>query len=149
MENHTEIQSCLDFGAGQCSLEAYVTNKLEHEVEWTNYDPGIDGIDKLPDEKFDLILSSDVLEHIEPDHIADVLDWTTRHAKKYQYHLIACSPDIGKSLPDGRNRHLIVQKPLWWRHQFADLAGNIEFWSHEEVWKRKGIVPYCCILVSY
>jgi hypothetical protein len=126
-----------------------VKQYLDHEVEWTDYDPGVDGIDRLPKGKFHLIVSSDVMEHIEPDHLNDVLEWLTHHATKFQYHLIACSPDLGPPLPDGRNAHLIVQTPEWWREQFQD-RGIMEYWSHEEVLKRDSFyAPYCCIQLAY
>mgnify|MGYP007000267248 len=65
-------------------------------------------------EKTDLVYSSDVLEHIEVDQLETVIDKLYSIANKYQYHLIACHP-AKKRLSDGRNAHLIIEKPEWWK----------------------------------
>jgi hypothetical protein len=36
------------------------------------------------------------------------------------YHLIACYPSK-KFLPDGRNAHLIIEKPEYWRNKFKTI----------------------------
>jgi len=56
-------------------------------------------------------------------------DRTTR----YQYHLIACHP-AKKTLSDGRNAHLIIEKPDWWKSKLDNLQG----WNiiHEDTIER-------------
>ncbi len=119
LEEHPRIASVLDFGAGQGTLGKYVVEHLDRKIEWTNYDPGIKGIDVPPDGKFDLITSSDVLEHIEPEEIDNVIKWMADHAIDHQYHHIACFPSVKKSLPDGRPYHMIVEDVEWWIEAFA------------------------------
>lgn len=117
-----QIKSVLDFGAGQGSVGAYVLqNAVDVNVSWTNYDPGQPGIDTLPEEKFDLIISSDVLEHVEPAHIDETIKWMQEHANKALFHHIACDP-CGLILPDGRNAHLITERLDWWLPKF-DVPG--------------------------
>jgi len=128
------IESVLDFGAGQGTLEKYVKENLARSVAWTNYDPGIPGIDKAPSGMFDLIVSSDVLEHIEPNELQNVLDWMADHSIRGQYHHIACFK-AGKLLPDGRNVHLICEEPKWWVKTFERPGWDIQFWS--DTMKRK------------
>ena len=82
--------------------------QLEESNQVYNYDPVTSPID-LP-KKADLVYSSDVLEHIEPDQLESVLNNLYSIADKYQYHLIACHP-AKKKLSDGRNAHLIIEKP--------------------------------------
>ena len=70
----------------------------------------------------DLVYSSDVLEHVEPD----LIDETINHLfsiSNYQYHLIACHP-AKKALSDGRNAHLIIEDPSWWLKKFEAQLGN-------------------------
>jgi hypothetical protein len=148
LEKRPEIKTVLDYGAGQRTLEKFVKANCSRysELVWTNYDPGIDGIDTLPEEKFDLIVSSDVLEHVEPEQLPQVLKYLYEHNKYYQYHLIACDP-CGSKLPDGRNAHLIVEHPDWWAHQFRD-HGTIMYYANEMVRKRSTERHYACIQID-
>ena len=127
------ITTVLDFGAGQGTLGQYVTEACPW-VKWTSYDPGIPGIDTLPTGKFDLIVSSDVLEHIEPEEIDNVLEWLHEHARMSQYHHIACF-EAGARLPDGRLAHLIVEDVHWWKDKFTLPNWDIQFYS--DTMKRK------------
>ena len=102
------LQSILDFGCGK----GIPFKQLEESNQVYNYDPVTSPID-LP-KKADLVYSSDVLEHIEPDQLEGVLNNLYNIADKYQYHLIACHP-AKKKLSDGRNAHLIIEKPDWWK----------------------------------
>jgi hypothetical protein len=122
-----QLSSVLDYGAGKGNtskafLEQYPT------IHVHSYDPAtFPG--PLPS-KIDLIYSSDVLEHIEPDLIDETLEDLCSRAQKYQYHLIACHP-AKKALSDGRNAHLIVEDPSWWKAKIKNLYG----WNivHEEI----------------
>jgi hypothetical protein len=61
-----------------------------------------------------MIYSSDVFEHIEPEKLDEtILDLKAR-CSKVMYHLIACHP-AKRIMDDGRNAHLIIQHPDWWR----------------------------------
>lgn len=102
------LKSILDFGCGK----GMPFKQLEESNQVYNYDPVTSPID-LP-KKSDLVYSSDVLEHIETDQLEGVLNNLYNIADKYQYHLIACHP-AKKKLSDGRNAHLIIEKPEWWK----------------------------------
>ena len=96
----------LDYGAGKCTLQS----ALGFEIQ--NYDPCIPGLDEKP-RPADIVACIDVLEHIEPDCIDDVLDDLFRLTKKRAFFVIANRP-AKKTLPDGRNAHLIQEGPEWW-----------------------------------
>ena len=55
----------------------------------------------------------DVLEHVEPEYLQDVLADIKRCMKRAGLLVISTIP-AKKTLPDGRNAHLIVESPLWW-----------------------------------
>jgi 2-polyprenyl-3-methyl-5-hydroxy-6-metoxy-1,4-benzoquinol methylase len=79
-----DIKSVLDFGCGQRTLEKYVQASPDcHTVEWFNYDPGLPGLDELPTRNFDMIVSTDVLEHVEPELIDETIEWMQAHSKKF------------------------------------------------------------------
>ncbi|KKK87504.1 hypothetical protein LCGC14_2752570, partial [marine sediment metagenome] len=95
--NRPKYETVLDFGAGQGTLGKFVLDNIERrarapEIEWTNYDPGVLKYRKLPSERFDLIVSSDVLEHVEPEMIDQTCEWLRDHAAKALYLHIACDP---------------------------------------------------------
>lgn len=103
-------KTILDYGCGSGNMMQAV-KKLCTDVEPLGYDPGVEQYSQFPS-KVDMIYSVDVLEHIEPDNLVSSLKvlWNTANL---HYHNIACHP-AKKTLPDGRNCHLIVENPDWW-----------------------------------
>lgn len=101
-----ETRDVLDYGAGKGSLQA--------AIPWTiqEYDPAVRGKDALPTPA-DIVVCTDVLEHIEPECLDDVLDNIAGLTKKAAFLVIATRP-AKKVLPDGRNAHLIIKPPPWW-----------------------------------
>lgn len=96
----------LDYGCGQRTLEQGLGFGIR------NYDPCIAGLD-APPEPADLVVCTDVLEHVEPACIDEVLDDLKRLTRNAALLVIANRP-AKKSLPDGRNAHLIQQGRDWW-----------------------------------
>lgn len=92
------------------------------------YDPAIPEFFADP-EPADLLVSTDVLEHIEPDLLDNVLIHMKSKMKKQGFLTIGCSP-AAKKLPDGRNAHLIVQSPDWWieklKEHFTILSYSVQ-----------------------
>jgi cyclopropane fatty-acyl-phospholipid synthase-like methyltransferase len=116
-------QSILDFGCGKGNLVGKIKETYP-DIDVQGYDPANPEFDKsIDDILVDMILSSDVLEHVEPEYIVDTLKFLQTKSKFF-YHLIACSP-AKLILPDGRNAHLIVENDRWWRQQFLDLGYKI------------------------
>lgn len=99
-------RNVLDYGCGKCLL----SKNLPFAI--TNYDPFIPGLDNRPD-PHDFIVCTDVLEHIEPDCLNDVLDDIASLTKRVAMLVIAIGP-AQKFLPDGRNAHLIQENMCWW-----------------------------------
>ena len=102
--------SVLDYGCGKAALEPAVA-QFRPWLRWQNYDPAIEGLGaKSP---ADLVACTDVLEHVEPALLEDVLRDIREHTGKAVFLNIATRPAV-KTLPDGRNAHLIVETPDWW-----------------------------------
>ena len=103
------ITELLDYGAGKCRLR----DSLTESVKYTPYEPSNPEWSNTP-EPCEFVTCIDVLEHIEPDCLDDVLDDLKRVVKKYGFFTIHTGP-AQKILPDGRNAHL-TQEPLdWWK----------------------------------
>lgn len=101
----------LDYGCGAQTLQKNVPFPI------TNYDPFISGCDDEPD-PHDLVVCSDVLEHIEPDCLDDVL--AHLHAKTKIVLFADVATRLAKKvLADGRNAHLLVKDTLWWLNQIG------------------------------
>jgi hypothetical protein len=105
------LSSVLDYGCGKGHLK----NELGEIV--AEYDPAIEGKDADP-EPADLVVCSDVLEHIEPECLDQVLEHIRSRTKHWNLFVIATRPAI-KTLPDGRNAHLIIQNADWWHKRLS------------------------------
>lgn len=112
-----ESNSILDYGCGK----GFLSKELPFPI-W-EYDPAIPGKDHTP-RPADLVVCTDVLEHIEPNKLNYVLDDLRRVTKRLGYFVIHTGPS-SKLLADGRNAHLIQRGEKFWRtklEKFFELA---------------------------
>jgi len=107
--------SVLDFGCGHGALMASIQQAYP-DMHVDGYDPGNGQHNQIPARLFDAVVSADVFEHIEPKHLSDTLKLISSRMIIGGWFRIACYP-AKKHLPDGRNAHLIVESPDWWREQ--------------------------------
>jgi 2-polyprenyl-3-methyl-5-hydroxy-6-metoxy-1,4-benzoquinol methylase len=108
-----QASSILDYGCGQGSLAATLRAQPWNGIRISEYDPAIRGKDMMP-EFADLVVCTDVLEHIEPDRLGNVLAHLKLLARKAVFAVISLKTS-NKTLKDGRNAHLIVQPGAWWK----------------------------------
>lgn len=120
-----QMNSLLDFGCGKGGL-IQVIKELHPAIKQVDgYDPGYVEFEKLPTVPYDCVVSTDALEHIEPEYLIPSLKTIDKLFTKYCFLRIACYP-AKKKLPDGRNAHLIVEKPQWWIDKItAHVNGTI------------------------
>ena len=97
----------LDYGCGKRTLE----QALGFDI--FNYDPAIEGLEGN-NHPHNIVYCGDVLEHIEPHLLDDVLQ-DIRRCMLVRGLLVASIVPAKKKLPDGRNAHLIVESADWWR----------------------------------
>lgn len=102
----------LDYGCGQGHLKHLLS---EYEVE--EYDPAIEEKSELP-ARADIVVCSDVLEHIEPDCLDEVLNHLRALAKRHIVMVIA-TKQSNKIMADGRQAHLIVESASWWNYRLS------------------------------
>jgi 2-polyprenyl-3-methyl-5-hydroxy-6-metoxy-1,4-benzoquinol methylase len=111
LRNLAHAQSVLDYGCGKGTLAEAVS------FEVREYDPAIVGKDKDP-QPADLVVCTDVLEHIEPEYLDAVLAHLaslTRLASFFVVHTGLAQ----KELADGRNAHLIIENSEWWHRKIG------------------------------
>lgn len=106
-----QSRDLLDYGCGQGTL----ARELDFPIRL--YDPCIAGLDAEP-APADVVTCTDVLEHIEPECLEDVLDDLRRLTRRLGLFVIATRP-AQKVLADGRNAHLIQQPWEWWQARLA------------------------------
>jgi 2-polyprenyl-3-methyl-5-hydroxy-6-metoxy-1,4-benzoquinol methylase len=120
-----KYRSILDFGCGKGSLKPAIAS-IAPELTVMEYDPAIPGKDALPEGAVDFLVALDVMEHIEPAYLPAVCEVMRDIKPKLAMLQIALTPAL-KTLPDGRNAHLIVQPPAWWLAQlkpYFETAGT-------------------------
>ena len=103
-----KIRYLLDYGAGKCRLK----DALTVDVKYTPYEPSNELWSSTP-EPTEFVACIDVLEHIEPELIDNVLNDLQRVVMKFGLFTIHTGP-AAKTLPDGRNAHLIQEPLSWW-----------------------------------
>ena len=110
------VNTILDWGAGKGQMRKLLKKEAPHIV-YTPYDPGMPEYDVLPDGPFDMVISTDVMEHIEPDLIEETLRQMWNRTKYVLIQNIACSKAGSNFLYgpyEGQNVHLIIEDTDWW-----------------------------------
>ena len=100
-------KTILDYGCGENRLALALA-----PIRVSGYDPGIPERATMP-KPCELVVCTDVLEHVEPDKLTAVLDHLWRITGKVGYFVI-CTRAANALLPDGRNAHLSIHPADWW-----------------------------------
>jgi hypothetical protein len=135
-----EIKSILDYGCGKAIF--WKNNVLTWKVmfQWPSsiqgrlslYDPAINEDvntftkgktelcihNTIPAGRSDLVICTDVLEHVPEHNIPSTLDSILIKSRRFVYLNISCYAAT-KTFPDGTNLHLTLKSPAWWREQIA------------------------------
>jgi Methyltransferase domain len=119
----TGATSLLDYGCGSKRSLLQSLN-LPVDVVYEGYDPAIPEYASPPCPA-ELVVCIDVLEHIEPDLLDNVLDNLAALCDPYGLFTIHSGPAV-KILSDGRNAHLTQQGPDWWMPRLRQRFEVIE-----------------------
>lgn len=122
-------QDILDYGCGKGTLGHNMPFKINQ------YDPAILKHSDLP-KAADIVVCTDVLEHVEPECIDEVLDHIASLTKVLCYLQIA-NGKAKKILPDGRNAHLIQENSNWWFEKLSKRLKIISFSCEEPDYTNK------------
>lgn len=113
--------SVLDYGCGK----GYLAKALPFAIH--EYDPAIAEKSARP-QPSDLVICTDVLEHVEIEHLPGVLDDLRRVTKQVAYFVVHTGPS-GKTLADGRNAHMIQQDAAWWSDRLKAFFRIGKVWN--------------------
>lgn len=118
------VNSLFDFGCGQNAKIINYLNERFPSIKSRGYDPAIVYNTELVSnifphgEKFDILISTDCLEHIPSDELPQCWQLFYELSPKCMFHAIS-TRKAQKILPDGTNAHKTVESPEWWRNEFA------------------------------
>ncbi len=127
-------KTLLDYGCGKAI--PYDKNRckevdLRHPIQklcnlksFDLYDPAYEKYSKLSKKKYDIVVCTDVLEHIAEQDIDYVLTEILSRSKKIVFLNISCQPALkhfkeGKF--KGKNVHISVFDPSWWGHKIGNI----------------------------
>lgn len=108
----------LDYGCGQNTATQALAKKLKFTLY--RFDPAVEGLEIIPEPALagvDLIISTHVLEHLDPKEVLDVLS----HMRSLSQNALIIVPTTKarQMLSNGENAHATVQPASWWRDQIA------------------------------
>lgn len=119
------VREILDYGAGKGRLGQALRERIQRPLNIHHYDPAVPEW-SAPPAPCKFVACIDVLEHIEPhllDNVLDDLQRVTTEAGLFTVHTGAAV----KVLPDGRNAHLIQQPPDFWLPKFMQRFELVTF----------------------
>lgn len=117
----SNIETVIDYGCGKArAWKQYNLEALWELRETYLYDPGVAFYDTKPICARDLVICTDVMEHI-PEHLVDdVLADICSLANKAVFFNISTRPST-KILVDGSNAHATVKPQRWWQQKINRL----------------------------
>lgn len=102
----------IDYGCGKGALGKFIQASTGIETQF--YDPYVPEFSTRPDGRFDLLVNTDVLEHIPENSLLSVLD----DMKSFSDHcfFVISTRYAEQLLSDGQNAHCTVQPEAWWEN---------------------------------
>ena len=112
------FMSISDYGAGKKNLQKALFNIGLKDFKYLPFDPAFPEYGNP--EPADLVCCIDVLEHIEPEYLDNVMADLKNIIINAGFFTIATIP-ARKTLVDGRNAHLIIKPTNWWLSLFLPI----------------------------
>lgn len=113
------FKSMLDYGCGKARA---------HPEGWAErcdkFDPGYPPFNIKPVGRYDLVICTDALEHVEEEFVDNVLQEIFNYATKHVFLGISTAP-AKKMLPDGRNAHITIKPRDWWMQKIGQFRGDV------------------------
>jgi sulfatase maturation enzyme AslB (radical SAM superfamily) len=117
---YKDIKTILDYGCGKAK---------HHPKEWNaiKYDPAIEEYQNIPQDKYDLVISTDVLEHIPVENLKQTINEIFGYSNKWVFISVCCRK-AEAILPNGYNAHATIESAKWWKELFKPYKNySLEF----------------------
>ncbi len=103
----------LDYGCGRGQLwHLFATPG----VEIVRYDPAVPEISKKPEGTFDLVINTDVMEHIPEKDVDEVLADIRQYSPNVYFGI---NMGVAERFPDGTTQHCTIKPAAWWQERIA------------------------------
>ena len=120
LEEILPVESILDYGCGNSRTVDWLA-KI-NDINGFRYDPAIPEYSRLPVAKADVVINTDVLEHVLECDLDHVLAEIRSISDRVYFH-IATQP-ANSILPNGDNAHCTVRPAEWWQKKLAYYFGE-------------------------
>lgn len=118
--------SLLDHGTGKGGLVQSLSKHLENSFKTEGYDPAVPEYSNKPTDKYDIVTSVDVLEHIGIGEIDNILKEISGLTNRFFFFCIDLLP-ASKKTKDNRNAHFLVAPSDWWIQKIKQQFRIISF----------------------
>ena len=115
-----DIRSVLDYGCGQGTFKSELRSLVTSAVRIDEYDPAIPNKSQRPGFA-DLVVCTDVLEHVEPFALSSVIGHIHALARVAVLFVVA-TVDTEHIMSDGRSTHLTIQPSEYWERTIKDAG---------------------------
>lgn len=121
----TDSKTLLDYGCGKAIKYRKIDAAKFYGVEKIFlYDPAYDMFDELIDHNVDIVICTDVMEHVPEEEVYGTLKTIISKADKAVFFSIACYP-ASKKMDDGTNLHVTIKDPDWWDSQIESAVEEL------------------------
>jgi hypothetical protein len=117
-----KIQEILDYGCGKSDLLDKL--KEQRNIKIYKYDPAIEQYSRLPHVKINLLICTDVLQHIPIFDLSRVLKEISNYNSLCFFH-IRCT-FYHTLLPNGEPANVTVRSKKWWLQELGKYFNNIK-----------------------
>ncbi len=134
-------KSILDYGCGRSDLIAHFYKDGERKLY--RFDPAIPRFKQMPSDRVDLVLCTDVMEHILIGDVDRIFNEIVAKSKKVLFTIF-----LNKSrakLPDGRNAHVTLLTRSEWLRWVEDVFGKAK---EIPIGEGYGLVPEKMLMVK-
>jgi len=124
---NNNVKTILDYGCGKAKFHSILFNNKKvpgspMNINITPYDPAFAQFSNKPTGQYDLVLCTDVMEHVQEDKVDEVLKDIFSYANKV-FLTITCYA-AKQILTNGKNAHYTIKDPDWWKEKLKPYDGS-------------------------
>jgi len=120
-----EAETILDYGCGKGRLLKQLQQAFP-EKTFYGYDPAIPEYETCPSAPVDLVVNTDVLEHIPEEDVGSVLQHISQRSDHVFFNLH--HEKAATILPSGENAHCTVKTPRWYRRTIRKHFDTVQWY---------------------
>ena len=121
------VKTVLDYGCGKAHFHNILFNNPKTpgaplNINVVPYDPAYEPFSKKPEGRFDFVICTDVLEHVQEDKVSEVLADIFTFSDNI-FLTITCYAAT-QTLSNGKNAHYTIKSPEWWKEKLKPYDGK-------------------------